>query len=89
MAKILIINSFRDKAYVDLVKERGYYNDLILVTDDSEISSSDLVVSLDKKYPINLCTNIKQAIEKLRLPWYIISENEIEEKTLELVVNND
>lgn len=87
MRKVLIISSFKDQAYIELVKEKGYYKDVFIQTDDKDLEPDDMVVSLEKKYPINLCSTIKQAIEKLKLSWYVIQDNELENKTLSLVIS--
>lgn len=85
--KKIILNNFKEQAYIECVKDKGYYSDLEVIFNIEQLKDSDEVVSINNKFKINYVATLKEAIEKLKLNWFIISEEEIKDKTIELAVS--
>jgi hypothetical protein len=85
--KKIILNNFKEQAYIECVKDKGYYSDLEVIFNVDNIRDSDEVVSINNKYKINYVQTLKEAIEKLKLNWFIIKEEDIKDKSIELAVS--
>ena len=44
--KKIILNNFKEQAYIECVKDKGYYQDLNVYFNDESITNSDEVVSI-------------------------------------------
>lgn len=85
--KKIILNNFKEQAYIECVKDKGYYQDLNVYFNDESITNSDEVVSINNKFKLNYVSTLKEAIKKLKLNWFIVSEEDIKDKTIELAVS--
>ncbi len=81
---LIILNNYNELAYIECAKEKGFYPNLKTSFDDS-IKDEDMV-SINPKYKTNFFYSMEKALEALKLNKVIVSDREIEKKSLELII---
>lgn len=82
---LIIVNNYDEMAFIECVKDRGHYLDLKVAFDNKDIEHP--FVSINPLYKTNFYNSMEEAINALGLNWHVISPNEIEDKSLKLILS--
>lgn len=94
--KYIIIKTFKEMAYIQLVQEQGFLKKLTVLTNEKDLPEDvdcGLVATTQQKSSeskntsgIFYCKELKDCIQYLKFPVYNIPEIELEKRVLELLV---
>lgn len=80
----IIVSNYDEMAYIECVKEKGHYKDLNVSFDNKDIEHP--FVSVNPIYRTNFYSTMEEAIAALNLNWHVISDKDIKDKSLKLIL---
>lgn len=82
----ILINRFDEKAYLDYLQDNGIALNVIAVENEKDIPKDVKILSTNPKLKTNYFKTIEEALKSINIDLIEISENELTDRTLKVLI---